>query len=104
MATNYSPPHFPSPPYFTITMATRIAHIGIAVKNLSASKKTFGDLLDVMGFHEEIVPDQKVSIASFPIGESVIELTEATDPDSSIAKFIAKRGEGIHHVAFEVED
>ncbi|HET7152852.1 MAG TPA: methylmalonyl-CoA epimerase [Candidatus Kapabacteria bacterium] len=83
---------------------TKISHIGIAVKDLTASKKLFGTLFKVEHFHEETVEDQKVRIASFPVGESVIELTEATSEDSPIAKFIAKRGEGIHHVAFEVGD
>src|SRR5579883_982959 len=83
---------------------TKISHVGIAVKDLEASKKLFGTLFKVERFHEETVTNQKVRIASFPVGDSVIELTEATSEDSPIAKFIAKRGEGIHHVAFEVGD
>lgn len=82
----------------------RISHIGIAVADLAASKKMYGTLLNVSEFHEETVPNEKVSIASFPVGETLIELTSPTDPSSTIAKFIAKRGEGIHHIAFEVEN
>lgn len=81
-----------------------ISHIGIAVNDLETSKKTFGALLRVAAFHEETVPDQKVRVASCEVGDTRLELTQATDPDSAIAKFIAKRGEGIHHIAFEVGD
>src|SRR2546423_9940359 len=82
----------------------RISHLGIAVKDLVASEALFSKLLGDEHVHREIVEDQGVSIASFQVGESVIELTQATREDSAIAKFIAKRGEGIHHLALEVDD
>jgi len=85
-------------------MPKRISHLGIAVKDLAASEALFKKLLGDEHVHHEIVEDQGVSIASFKIGESVIELTASTREDSSIAKFIAKRGEGIHHLALEVDD
>lgn len=81
----------------------KIDHIGIAVPDLEAAIATY----TAMGFtHErtEDVPDQKVRTAFFRLGESYIELLEATDPQSPIAKFIEKRGPGIHHVSVEVGD
>ena len=85
-------------------MTKRISHLGIAVKDLAASEALFKKLLGDEHVHHEVVEDQGVSIASFKISESVIELTASTREDSSIAKFIAKRGEGIHHLALEVDD
>ncbi|MDP4221329.1 MAG: methylmalonyl-CoA epimerase [Bacteroidota bacterium] len=85
-------------------MTKRISHLGIAVKDLSASEALFKKLLGDENVHHETVEDQGVSIASFKIGESVIELTSPTSADSPIAKFIEKRGEGIHHLALEVDD
>jgi methylmalonyl-CoA/ethylmalonyl-CoA epimerase len=85
-------------------MTKRISHLGIAVKDIAASEALFKKLLGDDHVHHEVVEDQGVSIASFTIGESVIELTAPTRDDSAIAKFIAKRGEGIHHLAIEVED
>jgi len=85
-------------------MTKRISHLGIAVKDLAASEALFAKLLGDDHVHHEIVEDQGVSIASFNIGESVIELTAPLRDDSGIAKFIAKRGEGIHHLAIEVDD
>ena len=85
-------------------MAKRISHLGIAVKDLAASEALFSKLLGDEHVHHEEVEDQGVSIASFKIGESVIELTASTRENSSIAKFIEKRGEGIHHLALEVDD
>jgi len=82
----------------------KISHLGIAVKDLAASEALFSKLLGDEHVHHEIVEDQGVSIASFKIGESIIELTAPTRDDSAIAKFIAKRGEGIHHLALEVDD
>lgn len=81
----------------------KIDHIGIAVRNLDEAIKTF----KALGFElEEIeeVKEQKVKVAMFPVGESRIELLEATSDDSVIAKFIASRGEGIHHIAISVEN
>ena len=82
----------------------RISHLGIAVKDLEASEALFKKLLGDEHVHHEIVEDQGVSIASFQVGESIIELTAPISDDSAIAKFIAKRGEGIHHLALEVDD
>ncbi len=85
-------------------MAIRISHLGIAVKDLAASEGLFRSLLGGGNVHHEEVEDQGVKIASFNVGESVIELTAPSRPDSPIAGFLEKRGEGIHHVAFEVDD
>jgi len=81
----------------------KISHIGIAVKDLNEAVKFYKEALhlEVEGYEE--VKDQKVKIAFIPVGETRIELLESTDPEGPIAKFIAKRGEGIHHVAFEVD-
>src|SRR5512140_1835953 len=85
-------------------MARNVSHIGIAVNDLDASKKIYGALLQVGAFHEETVAEQKVHVASCEVGPTRIELTAPTADDSPIAKFIAKRGEGIHHIAFQVDD
>ena len=85
-------------------MIKAINHIGIAVKNIDESTEIFKKLLQFENIHKETVEDQKVKIASFDIGGVRIELTQATDDDSPIAKFIAKNGEGIHHIAFETDD
>jgi methylmalonyl-CoA/ethylmalonyl-CoA epimerase len=82
----------------------RIDHIGIAVRSLTDSNELFRKLLGEAHFKVESVVSEKVSTSFFNIGESKIELLEADDPESPIAKFIEKRGEGIHHIAFEVED
>ncbi len=82
----------------------RIDHIGIAVRNLSESNELFRRLLGEAHYKVETVESEKVSTSFFHIGESKIELLEASDPDSAIAKYIEKRGEGIHHIAFEVDD
>ncbi len=81
-----------------------VAHIGIAVRNLGDSKKLFERLLGIRADHEESVADQNVNTAMFRMGESGIELLEGTAPESAISKFIDKRGEGIHHVSFVVDD
>lgn len=82
----------------------RIDHIGIAVRDLSDSNDLFHKLLGSAHYKTELVESQQVTTSFFQIGESKIELLAATDPDSPIAKFIEKRGEGMHHIAFEVED
>jgi methylmalonyl-CoA/ethylmalonyl-CoA epimerase len=82
----------------------RIDHIGIAVKNMADSNDLFAKLLGEAHFKVETVESEKVATSFFHIGESKIELLEASDPESPIAKFIEKRGEGIHHIAFEVSD
>ena len=82
----------------------RIDHIGIAVRNMADSNDLFARLLGEAHYKIEAVESEKVATSFFQVGESKIELLEATDPESPIAKFIEKRGEGIHHIAFEVAD
>lgn len=82
----------------------RIDHLGIAVSSMADSNELFRKLLGEAHFKIETVASEKVATSFFHIGESKIELLEASDPDSPIAKFIEKRGEGIHHIAFEVDD
>ncbi len=82
----------------------KIDHLGIAVKNMDAANDLFKKLLGHEHYKIENVVSEKVATSFFQIGESKIELLEATDPDSPIAKFIEKRGEGIHHIAFETDD
>lgn len=80
-----------------------IDHLGIAVKSLSAAR-TFYEKLGLKVVGEEVVEHEKVRIAMLPVGESRLELLEATADDSPIARFIAKRGEGLHHVALQVNN
>ncbi len=82
----------------------KISHIGIAVESIQEAISRYSVLFGVAEPHREVVPEQRVDIASFPVGDAVVELTAATDQLSPIARFIGKRGEGIHHIAFEVED
>jgi methylmalonyl-CoA/ethylmalonyl-CoA epimerase len=82
----------------------RIEHIGIAVKDIANSNELFSKLFGEGSYKTEIVESEGVSTSFFRIGPNKIELLEATDAGCSIAKFIEKRGEGIHHIAFEVED
>lgn len=85
-------------------MIKELNHIGIAVRDLDASVELYKKIFQVENIHREVVEDQKVSIASFKVGNVIIELTAPTSPDSPIAKFLEKRGEGIHHMAFESSD
>ena len=82
----------------------RIEHLGIAVKSITTSNQLFTDLLGVAPYKSETVESENVITSFFKVGENKIELLEATNPESSIAKFIEKKGEGMHHVAFEVND
>lgn len=82
----------------------KIEHIGIAVKDLEASNQLFAAILGEPPYKAETVESEGVTTSFFEVGPNKIELLEATNPDSPIAKFIEKRGEGIHHIAFEVED
>ena len=82
----------------------KIEHIGIAVKDLDVSNTLFEKLLGVSHYKIEDVATEGVKTSFFKVGESKIELLQATNPNSPIAKFIAKRGEGVHHLAFAVED
>ncbi|MBS1646817.1 MAG: methylmalonyl-CoA epimerase [Bacteroidetes bacterium] len=85
-------------------MLKKIEHIGIAVKNIQSSNELFKKLFGKELYKTENVESEKVTTSFFMLGESKIELLEAQDPNSAIAKFIEKRGEGIHHMAFEVDD
>lgn len=82
----------------------KLEHIGIAVKDLKASNELFKKLFNSPHYKVESVESEGVSTSFFQTGESKIELLEATNENSAIAKFIAKKGEGIHHLAFEVVD
>lgn len=82
----------------------RIEHIGIAVANLDVAMRYFEDVLNLKCYAVEEVADQKVRTAFFQVGETKIELLESTDPEGPIGKFIANKGEGIHHIAFAVDD
>ncbi|MDG2498060.1 MAG: methylmalonyl-CoA epimerase [Flavobacteriaceae bacterium] len=82
----------------------KIEHIGIAVKNLNASNELFKKLLGVPHYKTEQVASEGVTTSFFDVGTHKIELLEATDANSPIARFIAKKGEGVHHIAFEVEN
>lgn len=82
----------------------RVEHIGIAVKNLADADALFARLFTKEAYKHEKVEGEGVTTSFFQMGETKIELLEATRPDSAIAKFIDKKGEGIHHIAFEVVD
>jgi methylmalonyl-CoA/ethylmalonyl-CoA epimerase len=81
-----------------------VEHIGIAVKNFSEANALYFKLLGVEPYKTEFVESEAVNTSFFRVGGTKIELLEGTTPDSAISKFIEKRGEGIHHIAFEVED
>jgi methylmalonyl-CoA/ethylmalonyl-CoA epimerase len=83
---------------------THIEHIGIAVSNLEESIKYYEDVLGMECYSIEEIKDQKVKTAFFMVGQTKIELLESTDPEGPVGKFIEKRGEGIHHIAFAVKD
>lgn len=82
----------------------KIEHIGIAVKELAISNPIFAKILNTSPYKSESVASEGVNTSFFQVGENKIELLEATNPDSPIAKFIEKKGEGIHHIAFDVAD
>lgn len=81
---------------------SHIEHIGIAVKNIDEAKKYYEDVLGLKCYAIEEVADQKVKTAFFMVGQTKIELLESTSADGPIGKFIDKKGEGIHHIAFAV--
>jgi len=85
-------------------MLKKIDHLGVAVKDLEAVRKFYTDMLGLCCEGEEVVPEQKVKVAFLPVGETNIELLETTDPEGPIAKFIEAKGEGVHHVAFRVDN
>jgi methylmalonyl-CoA/ethylmalonyl-CoA epimerase len=82
----------------------KIEHIGIAVNDLEKSNELFRKLLGKEYFKTEIVEGEGVETSFFQVGETKVELLQATRPDSPIAKYLEKKSEGIHHIAFEVED
>jgi methylmalonyl-CoA/ethylmalonyl-CoA epimerase len=82
----------------------KIDHIGIAVGSIDAGKSLWTDALGLTYEGSETVEEQKVTTAFFPVGESEVELLESTAPDGPVAKFLDKKGEGIHHIAFRVEN
>ena len=82
----------------------RINHLGIASPGLAEAMARMARLFGMTADHQEEVPEQKVKTAFFPVGESTLEFLESTDPEGPIGKFLAKRGPGLHHVCFEVDD
>lgn len=82
----------------------KIEHIGIAVKDLEKSNELFRKILGKEYFKTEIVEGEGVETSFFQVGETKVELLQATRPDSPIAKYLEKKSEGIHHIAFDVED
>jgi methylmalonyl-CoA/ethylmalonyl-CoA epimerase len=83
---------------------SHIEHIGIAVKNLEESIKYYENVLGLKCYAVEEVKDQRVKTAFFMVGQTKIELLESTDPEGPIGKYIEKKGEGIHHLAFAVNN
>lgn len=82
----------------------KLDHIGIAVKDLEESLKFYQDILGLKCEGTEVVEEQKVKVAFLPIGDTEVELLESTDAEGPVAKFIEKKGEGIQHLAFRVEN
>jgi len=85
-------------------MVKKLDHIGIAVKNLEATLKFYEETLGLKSAGIEVVEEQKVRVAFLPIGDTEVELLESTEEDGPIAKFIAKNGEGVQHMAYRVDD
>ena len=81
-----------------------VEHIGIAVRDINAAEKLFGILFNTNPYKRETVTSEFVETSFFRVNETKIELLESTDPEGAIARFIEKKGEGVHHIAFEVED
>lgn len=82
----------------------RVDHIGIAINNIDEAKQLYHDLLGLDHAGSETVAEQKVTTAFFPVGDTEVELLESTAPDGPVAKFIEKKGEGVHHIAFRVDN
>lgn len=85
-------------------MIKKVDHVAIAVRNLDEGLKTYENLLGIKPSHIEEVPDQGIKAAMIVVGDVEIELIEPTNPDSGVAKFLEKKGEGIHHICLEVDD
>lgn len=82
----------------------KIEHIGIAVKDLATANETYRKLLGVAHYKSELVENEQVNTSFFQLGDNKIELLESTEPNGVIAKFIERKGEGVHHIAFAVEN
>jgi methylmalonyl-CoA/ethylmalonyl-CoA epimerase len=82
----------------------KVDHIGIAVQSIAETKKLYQDLLGLEHAGNETVEEQKVTTAFFPVGDTEVELLESTAADGPIAKYLEKRGEGVQHIAFRVEN
>ena len=82
----------------------KVNHIGIAVNDIDEAVKLYTEVLGLQLTNVEVVADQKAKTAILPVGETKIELIQSTAPDGTIAKFIENKGEGLHHIALEVED
>jgi len=85
-------------------MITKVNHIGIAVNSIDEALKLYTEVLGLKVKGMEVVEEQKVRTVIIPVGDTKIELLESTDPEGAIAKHIERRGEGLHHLAFEVSD
>lgn len=85
-------------------MVGKVDHIGIAVKSIDEALKFYEDILGIECVSTEVVEEQKVRVAFLPVGDTEVELLESTDEDGPIAKFIEKKGEGIQHIAYKVDD
>ncbi len=85
-------------------MIKKVDHIGVAVKNLSEALSFYTEALNLGPVHEKVVPEFGVKVAFLPVGDTEIELLEPLDENSNMAKFIEKRGEGIHHICLETDD
>ena len=85
-------------------MLLNVEHIGVAVKDLAKAEELYTRLFNKAPYKKEVVQSELVSTSFFQINQTKIELLEATEPDSAIARFIEKKGEGVHHIAYEVDD
>ncbi|HET7271668.1 MAG TPA: methylmalonyl-CoA epimerase [Rubrobacter sp.] len=85
-------------------MLNRIYHLGYAVQDIEAASRFYAENFGAVPGEPEVVEDQGIVATMFMVGESTIELVQPTRPDSPVGRFLARRGEGVHHVAFEVED
>ena len=83
-------------------MFEKIDHVGIAVKDLEQAINLYRDQIGLECKGTEVVEEQKVKVAFFPVGESKIELLESTDPEGPVGKYVEKKGEGVHHLSFRV--
>jgi methylmalonyl-CoA/ethylmalonyl-CoA epimerase len=85
-------------------MVGKVDHIGIAVRSLDETLKFYEDILGIKCVSTEVVEEQKVRVAFLPIGDTEVELLESTEEDGPVAKFIEKKGEGVQHIAYKVDD